>query len=267
MINFIRKIRQRLLAEGETGKYLKYAIGEIILVVLGILIALQINNWNESQKNNRLEQNFYADILDDLKSDMNKFDEQTSFYNNRIQNLGWLLEKIRNPQNIIEPDEFGKRVEPLYYANEAISYSATYDASKNSGVFSNFKNKKLLKKITQYYSNFHLISEVTSSTSEIIVDQFEPLMSTIPENYINYESSSYVQTQSNNTNAKFYKFLDSIEDKRIMNIDFRAFLDRPEIENYVIGDLGRSFNSLSIIDQRKSDLKQLVQDIQDYLKD
>lgn len=47
MIKFFRNIRQNLLAEGKIGKYLKYASGEIILVVIGILIALQINNWNE----------------------------------------------------------------------------------------------------------------------------------------------------------------------------------------------------------------------------
>jgi|TARA_R110000737_G_C14509985_1_gene473452 hypothetical protein len=46
MIKFFRKIRQNLVSKGNTGKYLKYAIGEIILVVIGILIALSINNWN-----------------------------------------------------------------------------------------------------------------------------------------------------------------------------------------------------------------------------
>jgi len=50
MIKFFRKIRQNLLIENKTGKYFKYAIGEIILVVIGILIALQINNWNENRK-------------------------------------------------------------------------------------------------------------------------------------------------------------------------------------------------------------------------
>ena len=50
MIKFFRKIRQNLLMENKTGKYLKYAIGEIVLVVIGILIALSINNWNENRK-------------------------------------------------------------------------------------------------------------------------------------------------------------------------------------------------------------------------
>lgn len=50
MIKFFRQIRQRLLSEGRLGKYLLYALGEIVLVVIGILIALQINNWNEGVK-------------------------------------------------------------------------------------------------------------------------------------------------------------------------------------------------------------------------
>ncbi len=66
MIKFFRKIRQNLLMEIKTGKYLKYAIGEIILVVIGILIALQINNWNEARKLKSVE----IKILQDLKNDI-----------------------------------------------------------------------------------------------------------------------------------------------------------------------------------------------------
>ena len=54
MIKFFRKIRQKLLTENKLSKYLIYAIGEIILVVIGILIALSINNWNEDRNNRKL---------------------------------------------------------------------------------------------------------------------------------------------------------------------------------------------------------------------
>ena len=52
--------------ENKTGKYFKYAIGEIVLVVLGILIALQINNWNENRKTDNIKQNYYSQIIFDL---------------------------------------------------------------------------------------------------------------------------------------------------------------------------------------------------------
>ena len=69
MIKFFRKIRQNLLSEGKTAKYLKYAIGEIILVVIGILIALQINNWNESIKQAIAEREFITSLKNDLIQD------------------------------------------------------------------------------------------------------------------------------------------------------------------------------------------------------
>lgn len=62
MIKLFRKIRQNLLSEGKTGRYLKYAFGEIVLVVIGILIALQINNWNIERKN-ALKETYYLNSI------------------------------------------------------------------------------------------------------------------------------------------------------------------------------------------------------------
>jgi len=62
MIKFFRKIRQNLLSEGKTEKYFKYAIGEIVLVVIGILIALSINNWNQERIQKLEEQSIVKNI-------------------------------------------------------------------------------------------------------------------------------------------------------------------------------------------------------------
>ena len=77
MIKFFRKIRYDLMGKnppagraGKTGKYFKYAIGEIILVVIGILIALQINNWSESQKLDTKRKDYYNQLLEDLNKDV-----------------------------------------------------------------------------------------------------------------------------------------------------------------------------------------------------
>jgi len=69
MIKFFRKIRYDLLSENKAGKYLKYAVGEILLVVIGILIALQINNWNTARKNNALKKTYYLQMLQDFEKD------------------------------------------------------------------------------------------------------------------------------------------------------------------------------------------------------
>jgi len=80
MIKFFRKIRYDLMEKNKTGKYLKYAVGEIILVVIGILIALQLNNYNETLSQNKLEQK----AIHNLKLD---FEYNTSELNKSIEEL------------------------------------------------------------------------------------------------------------------------------------------------------------------------------------
>ena len=66
MINFFRKIRKQFADDNKPLKYLRYAIGEIVLVVIGILIALQINNWNEEKKEQKLGVVVLHDIKDNI---------------------------------------------------------------------------------------------------------------------------------------------------------------------------------------------------------
>ena len=69
MIKFFRKIRFDLMEKNKTGKYFKYAIGEIILVVIGILIALSINNWNENRKSEKVANEIYRNLQNSLVQD------------------------------------------------------------------------------------------------------------------------------------------------------------------------------------------------------
>ena len=75
MIKFFRHIRQRMIKENRVSKYLLYAIGEIVLVVIGILIALQINNWNEERALQGKVDSIYSIVKDDLRSDIERIDE------------------------------------------------------------------------------------------------------------------------------------------------------------------------------------------------
>ena len=88
MIKFFRNIRKKLLSEGKTSRYFTYAIGEIILVVIGILIALQINNWNEYRKARTLERTLlngaFKSIISDtlqLRGDIENYEELMEYAN------------------------------------------------------------------------------------------------------------------------------------------------------------------------------------------
>ena len=84
MIKFFRNIRKDLMEKNKTGKYLKYAIGEIVLVVIGILIALSINNWNEAQKDKMKATNILEAIRSDMVKDLDRIEELKPFWGEEI---------------------------------------------------------------------------------------------------------------------------------------------------------------------------------------
>jgi len=252
MISLFRKIRQKLLQENRVTRYLVYALGEILLVVIGILIALQINTWNENRKYRNQEAAFYADIISDLDKDLDKLDFLTEFHQKRIEILSTILTYLRNPADKIGVEIFGILVEPLYYSEPATIYSTTFESAKSSGAFSNFKQKETLKSLNQYYADFEKIKSNMTSITELISTSFEPLMAQIPSIHISINSGKMVMAEKGN--SKFYAFLDAIKDKRNINSDHEKVLYDPRFEAFVIGDLGRCFNLLAKIETRKENL-------------
>lgn len=87
MIKFFRKIRKTVLMKNKPGKYISYAIGEIVLVVIGILIALQINNWNEQRKSNTLLSLYEENIIFELDKDLEQIKELDSLNETRKTSL------------------------------------------------------------------------------------------------------------------------------------------------------------------------------------
>jgi hypothetical protein len=96
MIKFFRKIRYNLMEQNKTGKYLKYAIGEIILVVIGILIALQINNWNENRKQSKQAFEYLSEFKKDLESDTLQFNFMVKLLSRNLTSGVNLLKKTKS---------------------------------------------------------------------------------------------------------------------------------------------------------------------------
>ena len=100
MIKFFRHIRKSLIEKNKMGKYFKYAIGEILLVVIGILIALQINNWNENKKDRVAERNALIDLREEFVYNANVFNRHLS--DKKAVNQIWikLVDTLSNPNTI-----------------------------------------------------------------------------------------------------------------------------------------------------------------------
>jgi len=94
MIKFFRHIRKDLMEKNKTGKYFKYAIGEIILVVIGILIALSINNWNEGQKSIKKGHEILVDVKENVVFNTMQFQKDIELNKNVINSLDILINNI-----------------------------------------------------------------------------------------------------------------------------------------------------------------------------
>ncbi len=104
MIKFFRKIRQDLLSEGKTGKYFKYAIGEILLVVIGILLALQINSWNQQRIENEQEIELLNSLKDEFQHNLGELNESIEINKKVTQSCVKLTEIIRADSIIKVPE-------------------------------------------------------------------------------------------------------------------------------------------------------------------
>ena len=94
MIKFFRHIRHNLISENKMGKYLKYAIGEIILVVIGILIALQINNWNQNRLKEIAAVQFYKNTKQQLLDDASNLRGQLKYNKNDFDQFIYAIKLI-----------------------------------------------------------------------------------------------------------------------------------------------------------------------------
>ena len=157
MIKFFRKIRQNIIKENKVSKYMLYAIGEIVLVVIGILIALSINNWNEANKAKQIEQ----DYLTKLSVDINAMNNVYS------SSLRKFTAETKEAEQALKYVESNGKMEGLKTAFEStllthqrlrsfIQYRSTYDEMLANGILARVSNEELKLKITDVFDEIDL---------------------------------------------------------------------------------------------------------------
>jgi hypothetical protein len=150
MIGFFRKIRRKLADDNKPMKYARYAIGEIVLVVIGILIALSINNWNERRKDNQLEREFLNGLRSDLIAD-------STYYSRRIQdaeniiriNRDFIGQLYDEQQNYEDVKNLFKELS--LYSEPLTSQNSTYQELINDGKLNLIRNMELKSTLINYY--------------------------------------------------------------------------------------------------------------------
>jgi Family of unknown function (DUF6090) len=161
MIKFFRKIRQNLLMENKTGKYLKYAIGEIILVIVGILIAVQINEWNENRISQLRIDSRLINLTKDLETEIKEMSGILKASKSRIiVNKAILIGSNRLGSFSVEDTIFQEyNSKNFINPNSIISHLRTLDGNRstyngliNSAEFYLIKDLSLANRIQNYYA-------------------------------------------------------------------------------------------------------------------
>jgi hypothetical protein len=148
MIKFFRKIRQRLLSESKFSKYLLYALGEIVLVVIGIMIALQINTWNETRKLHKEELKILTNIKIDLKQTLKELEAAHEFHKLTIEEFNKIVAYNKNNRAYTEDLDFAFGLLPHFYS--AAVTNSSYKSLQTIGI-GIIENDSLRDKIVNIY--------------------------------------------------------------------------------------------------------------------
>ncbi|MFN1835215.1 DUF6090 family protein [Balneola sp. MJW-20] len=143
MITLFRRIRQKLIDSGSLTKYLLYATGEILLVVIGILIALQINNWNEQQKQNERERLLLINLRNDFQTRYSELKEINTARGEAIEVALFVNEMIAGQVAILPEDEMDRLLATFinYFGfNEQFKM---LDVLFNTGLINEISNEEL----------------------------------------------------------------------------------------------------------------------------
>lgn len=227
MIKLFRNIRKNLLKEGKTTNYLKYAIGEIVLVVIGILIALQVNNWNQKTKDHHLGKDFLFRIHRDIVQDTINFRSIITSNKALREDIKRALDTIYHGiDNIKQVKYIGaiydKALDQVFSPNDN-----TYRGMVSSGTLGLIQNLELKDEIIDLYSEY---------------DQKSALFSGIGQWMITVATAETIQTD-------FLKFNDGVSDiftsPDMLNEQDYAFLNDkndPKFKMFVKAIAATAFN-------------------------
>jgi len=233
MIKFFRRIRQKLIMQNKTSKYLKYAIGEIVLVVIGILIALSINNWNT----NRLNQKKEISILYELKAE---YENKLNELNQKVELRNFMIGSTSKLISLINENNYTITHDTLVSLAAMTVITPTFDASNsvtnellNTGNLYILQNKELRRQLLDWSSQLDKLVEEERLVVKIIVENYLPYLNKrVPyqdiSRYFLKENTEVLQFIMKNT-----KDTDQVLTTSNRQTDIRSLFQDLEFESYM----------------------------------
>lgn len=211
-------------------KYMRYAIGEIVLVVIGILIALQINNWNENQKIKKQETLYLHNLKNDLTAQMKTLDFYIDFQDLIIQNSKTIVNHFDKNNGFYNMDSIYPKLNDLIIRTTFINNNTTLTEMINSGEINILSNKTLKKELLEFNQQVVTFMNITQNNNTNLIDLL------IVPNIIkssNFASSGY--THSMGILLKEINHQEEIN--YIKNIDVENILNEPKTRIELINNV------------------------------
>jgi len=175
VLKFFRRIRQKLLSEGHLRKYLVYALGEIALVVIGILIALQINNWNEWRKERATEIELLNSLKEEITANIRQLEDGMSIHKTSKEKCVLLLKHFGDLERIINSEFLDSLVENISYPFEVNLKKGIVKSIIANGDLKTIKNEAIVEFITAFEDRTQEISNDFVRLNRIYEELLWPL--------------------------------------------------------------------------------------------
>ncbi len=217
MLPFFRKIRKQFADDNKPIKYMRYAIGEIVLVVIGILIALQINMWNEERKSRHVEFVTLTELKKNIEADLTELENASTQINKRLESIKIILKTISN--NNSYHDSLNAHFGLAIIYDEMSFHTGAYESLKSSGI--QLINDELLRfEIGNYYDFF--VKDMEGGFREIRDDFYNYMLSYLRHDFKYYHSDSRMAEprdfESLKQNETFIVSLGVFQDVNAMNL-------------------------------------------------
>ena len=227
MIKFFRNIRKDLMEKNKTSKYLKYAIGEIVLVVIGILIALQINNWNQDRIEHKETKVLLSNLSLDIEENIKNLKDQQNLLKIRKNWADFILKSL-DDQKVTDSTMFVTAITRVGWIMDYSQMLPTYTEIISSGKLSYINSENLKKALADYQSKVELNRQILSTynlglkeTERLAIGHLNgmPEASNLIKPLLSNPSVSF-DLKSIATDAEFYKNIKHISFQSAGTIDY-----------------------------------------------
>jgi type II secretory pathway pseudopilin PulG len=195
------------MEKNKTGKYLKYAIGEIVLVVIGILIALSINNWNERSKENATAKELAQSLIQDLTKDVEFLSSATEFSELKIKECDELFSILKTPIETWDNELFYEKINVIGQSNPFFPTNGTYQQLVTTGSLKYF-DQTISNELNAYNMNNEQVRYWSDAEDKTLW-----LMANILWKGINVQALGEIRFDSQTKNPKYIRIKDDSIDE------------------------------------------------------